>query len=248
MLVREVAALFRDYCDEPDTTFLTAANAADYLRLGYSKFRDIIVAADPNFYAISADFTLAGNVDEFDLGPAGAAPTFKLMGQDDIVLPSRLTGPRLAQIINLVRLDGNNDRLWYLRPVGNLQQLDQLSNDNQRFALVNTTLHFTYKTNATYRLWYVPADDFMAGVAGNTGVDWATGVIATNDVYIDNLHPYHDLIALLAYKQYAMRDGMMSPVVQQQIVERTNALKHYITEGINLGSNQVVHVQTETWF
>jgi len=248
MLVKEVASLFRDYCDEPDTTFLTDANVAEYLRLGYSKFRDIVVAADPNFYATSVDFTLAGNVDDIDLAPTAIAPTFKIMGKDDTTLPSRLTGPRLAQIVNLVRIDASNNRLWYLRPVGNLQQLDQLSDDNQRFALINTTLHFTYKTNATYRLWYVPADDFMTGVAGNTGVDWTTGIIPANDVFIDNLHPYHDLIALLAYKQYAMRDGLMSPVVAQQIIERTNALKHYITDGINLGSNQVVHVQTETWY
>ena len=123
----------------------------------------------------------------------------------------------------------------------------QISNDNNRYCIINKKLFFKYNSSGTYRLWYVPADDFITGLAGS-GVDWTTGITAGSDVFIDDLHPYHDLIALLAYKQYAIRDGAVSPIIDAQIRDRTKALEDYITQGINLAANQVVHVQNETWY
>ena len=240
MFVNEVADLFRDYCDEPDTTFLTNANVATYLKLGYGQFREVVINANPQFYAISQDISLS-NANSYDFATAAV----KIMGAR-----ANLTAPRVHKIVTLYKIDGSGNIVWFIKPVGNLEQLYQNISDNNRYCLVDIKLHFAYNTSGDYRLWYVPVDDYSAlapALGAGSGVDWTGGLAATT-TEIDELYQFHDLIALYAYEQYAIRDGGISAHLQAHKKKRIKELEDYVVEGKNLGANQVVHVQSETWY
>ena len=65
MIVSQIVALFRAYCDEPDATFLTDADVTSYLREGYDEFRRKVSVLDPYVYAIDVDITVSA--DSYDL-------------------------------------------------------------------------------------------------------------------------------------------------------------------------------------
>ena len=53
----ELRALFRSYADEPDTSFLSDADVALYLSIGYNRFRALVNATNEFHYALETDVT-----------------------------------------------------------------------------------------------------------------------------------------------------------------------------------------------
>ncbi len=72
MFVFEITDLFRQYCDEPDVTWLTPADVSNYLATGYREFRWQVSNLAPYTYATNVLIPAAGNV-TYDLAdPANA--------------------------------------------------------------------------------------------------------------------------------------------------------------------------------
>lgn len=66
---------------------------------------------------------------------------------------------------------------------------------------------------------YIPADT----------INWAAGIIPASNIYVDDLESHHDIIALLACRQYYALDFAENPVVQAQLSKRLNDLKAFLT-------------------
>jgi hypothetical protein len=199
--VSGVSDLFRSYCDEPDTTFLTAANVAQYLELGYNEFREFVSSVVPNTYAVEVTLTPTGT--SYDL----ATGTVKLLGAT----------PTTARMVSLlsVKTRGSNDdpnaTIW-----SGVPSKRALQTATRGYYLEGTTLYFSAQPTGTLALYYIP----------ESTVNWAN--VAGNE-WIDDLVQFHDLIALIAYKQYAIRDGAVNQALTQQMQQRMTALVTHIS-------------------
>ena len=72
MYVEEVRALFDQYIDEPDLTFLTVAQRRSALARGYDSFRQMVIDGDHWAYNKTQDYAIASTA-EIDLSTAAPA-------------------------------------------------------------------------------------------------------------------------------------------------------------------------------
>jgi hypothetical protein len=208
MNVSEVATLFRGYTDEPDTTFLTDADVSTYLTQGYNEFRTFVSALDPMTYSAKADLVWS-DTDEYDLATGAIA-----------LLGGTITGgyERLMQIHTLVDITNTSGGVGVIfEPVTSLSALDQAS---RGYMLSGSVIRLDRKFTGTLRLKYMPEQSATL---------WSNLAAAT---YIDDLTMFHDLIALYAYAQYAIRDAAQSPPVMAQINKREFQLVDYVTRRV----------------
>ncbi len=192
MFVKDVAALYRQLVDESDTTWLTNANIATYLTLGYEEFRRHVTDVDPSIYEISQQITLATPTKLYDLG--GSTNPVRLLG-------SSLTAGarRLLRLHGIVKVDAAGNQEYYLTAARNSKDLGYFSPHmytTPTYYLQNSVLHFGEPISGNYVLVYFPEQN----------VDW-TKQATSDTTFIDDLSPFHDLIAYLAAKIYAARDG-----------------------------------------
>ena len=219
MLVEEVASLFRKYTDESDTTFLTDEDVALYLYLGYSDFRQFIENIDYYAYKQSATYTNV-TTQQLDLANAGALGP-NIMGASPTV-PSE----KVKTILRVFAPnDPNTDILFFFTPVQNREALYSIPNEYlTKFCLEDTTLFFsTEPSNSTFTVDYQP----ITPVDLFTTVNIQPGAGA----YIDEFEAFHDLIALMAYEHYAIRDVAENPMVTRRMVLRKQQLVDFITRG-----------------
>ena len=219
-----VASLFRQYCDESDTTFLTDANVVTFLNIGYNQFRQLVNEQDDHYYMIRTFISIPGApASSCDLS-ATAPP---LMGQ---------TAADDARIERIVRVGlaqdgvGTTDRdiRYYLQAA---RSIIEIQNGINRYFLQGTILRFTGEYNRIV-MEYVPfgGNKFTAG-----------NIVGGGGQYIDELAGYHDLIALVAYQQYAIKDFAANPVLQAQLATRQQQLVDYLQTGRNWAArNQVI--------
>ena len=290
MNVGQVFELFKQYCDEPDTTFLTNANAATYLAMGYNEFRTTVQQVSPQAFSTDVAITVDGNSYDLSstsgnpvvlLGPAPLVTTTcsaALAAQPDIVVASttglyigqsitvnptgfaaqtttiaslntstntvtlavNLTNPMtandtvtapLAPMVSLNNVRYTNTagttRGRMFRMVSNLRTLET---DYESVSLINTVLTFSVTISGSLLLTYVP----------DPSITWASG----STTFIDNFGMFHDLIALYAYKQYAIRDAAANPIIFSQIKDREQRLQAHVLSMRQEGSQYVNRVET----
>jgi len=231
MTVTEVRDLFRQYIDEPDQTFITDAMVGAMLSRAYDEFRWGVLECDDTVYTYEVTITPTTS-STYDL--LGAA--VKVFGDD-----TNLTDPRL---VKLIALHTTTDTLINtpLEPVTGPQSLAHISGG---FYLDGTTIKFSEKRSGDLVLRYFP--QYVApggGVAVNASsgyVDWSVGGAGS---FIDNLSMFHDVIALLAAKQYFIMDGAVNDALVAQLTIRRDALTKYLTERSLDGSQYVQRVYT----
>lgn len=212
MLAEQVAALFDQFCDEDDVTFVTAAQKAIYLARGYARFRTLVRSHDPHFYHARATITLAGT-DSYDLALAGNP--VRVMGTNP-------TSTRLSSLIRVVSVDASGNWLGDYLPAASWEELHLF---DRRYLLAGTVLYFSGDVTGSVRLEYVPID----------AVDWTDIEVGDNE-FIDELDEFHDLIAMFAYGYYAVRDAADNLQLQQLMAERKLELQAYLTIGRNHGA------------
>ena len=213
----EVKSLFQSYIDEPDGTFVTNANLNTYLDAGYNEFRFRVNEYNPDFYATSAVISVNGS-DSYDLSSASGNPV-------TLVGPAPSVGAANAMIrLNAVRISNaaGTERGAIYKAVSGIRSLQA---NFQSWALIGTVLTLSESVTETFQLSYVPVADINWDVAGT---------------FIDTLGPFHDLIALYAYKQYAIRDNAVNPAWQMQLQMREIDFRHYLS-GPNYETNQYVN-------
>ena len=201
----EVVTYFRDLIDEPDTTFVTGTHVTTYLDTAYGQFRREVSNVDPMIYSKTVDFTLSGDR-TMDLtsftNTAGA--TANVLGN------SVAAGNRMQQLISLEKITGQDDVIVQYVPVSNTAAL---SFTRYSFTWQGQILRFSGSPSGTFRLRYLPEHT----------VTWTD---STNQ--LDDLTMFHDVVALLAYSQYSMRDGLENQPVLRQLNQRIAALREYL--------------------
>ena len=199
MFPSEVSAYFRDLVDEPDETFLTPGNVTTYLNVGYDQFRREVSNIDPLIYAKTVEFAVSG------------ARTVDLTALSTPVLGASVSaGNRMIQLISLHAVDGNSNVSYPFHAVGNVDALDNM---RYTFSWRGTSLCFGSDVTETVRLIYLP----------EANVTWTSGA------YFDDLTMFHDVIALFACSQYAMRDGAENQAILRQLNQRVASLREYLS-------------------
>ena len=203
MLVEEVAALFRRYMDEPDQTFVDDAQMAIWLSLAYNDFRSIANSTDPYVFTASSTFTLAN------------VRTQTLSGT--ILGATAPASDRMHQLRDIWWIDPAKPGYSSarLKPGGTVEELVDGRCD---YVLVGDSLIFNIERNGTIVVNYIPEQS----------VDWAGGIVVGSNKYIDDLNSFHDLIALIAYLQYAIVDSAENPQLLALFTRRQAQLRQYL--------------------
>ena len=223
MNTAEIKALFQAYIDEPDGTFVTNANLNSYLDAGYNEFRLRVNEYNPDFYARQVIITVNA-ANSYNLSSdAVPAEAVTLVG------PAPSVGAANAMIrLNSVRATdaAGTQRGVIYRAVSGLRSLES---NYQSWCLLGTTLTLSERLTQSFQLSYVPVAD----------INWdaAAG-------FVDMLGPFHDVIALYAYKQYAIRDNALNQAWQMQMQIREADFKSYLS-GPNYEANQYVN---QDWY
>ena len=209
----EVVSLFKQYADEPDATWLTDADIEVYLDRGYEEFRRIVTQQDP--YVYYSTVTLDYTNDVYDL--ASAASAVRILG-------ASLTHSRLEYLTGVHAVNDAGNIIWTFQIVPNYRTLNSVV---QAAMLIGTKLQLSGNRTGKVMVEYVPQSD----------IDWS---VATG--FIDDLTMFHDVIALLAYKQYAIRDGAINQPLMLQLSTRIDDLMEYMVERNNNASHYVSRV------
>ena len=215
MTPTEVAAKFRQYIDEPDQTFVSDADVEIYLDDGYREFRNMVCDINPMIYNATEEVALS-DVREYDLDPV-------FMGADTTAIP----GP-MVRLNSVVKVDSSGLVTERFGAVSNIRALEVTPSS---YYLSGTILKFTRKLTGDYTIEYVPEGD----------ITWTGSPTA----FLDNLTPFHDLVALLAYRQYAIVDGAESEPILRQTATRLREFQEYLQARAFDGYD---YVQTVPWY
>jgi len=219
-----VAEYFRFIIDEPDQTFLPNSSLGPLLAIAYDEFRFFVTDIDPNrFHKVLTTPVITTN--EFDL----ATGAFPIMGP--LVVND---GDRLQQIMRVT-----TQSLGTTPPVGTILEpvysYESLIGGSftwpNKYILQDTKLLFGSVPSAVIRVEYIP----------QTSVDWSNlSLVPGFEEWIDDLIQFHDCIALIAAKQYAMVDSATSGQIMMQYNMRMGQLKEFLTRGMLVPANRTV--------
>lgn len=208
MNTQEIANYFRALADEPDLTFLDNTQLGTLLGAAYSEFRRMVMAQDTSYYEISYN-TVAPNASSLDL--------------NNILLGQTPTQPRLERIVRIALTDGGTPPTIrrILRPAPTLEALIGGSTfGDMGYFLQNRTLQFNLQVVNPLQIQYVAADS----------TNWVAGVTAPT--YVDDLvaTEWGDLIALLAMRQFAIKDFASNPPMSEQLNKRLSDLRRFLSD------------------
>lgn len=242
----EVADLFRNYCDESDATFMDNQQIATYLNLGYEQFRKIVTEQDNNYYYNIAQIVPIGQT--YDL--ADSANPVRILGRFPTDLPMyRLLRVGYANGASYSSGTIVNYAPLYLKP--GRTTVDVTNGINMYMYINNNLLFSNNMVQSPIIIEYIPkalVDIGPAPVPPNpigTRIfePYFTVASITNPAnarFIDDLSEFHDIIALLAYRQYAIKDFATNPVLEAHRTERIEDLKDFFASGFSWAARTFV--------
>lgn len=233
MTIQQIARLFRQFVDEPNKTFLTDDDVRLYLSIAYDQYREMASQIDPKTFAEKlADLPIGNQVAvDLTLSPIVAGGTNSILGQTAFT-----SGRGMLRITDVVQTNILGDLTTIsqiLRAAGSYNDLfvpDLLAAPS--YYLQNNTLFFSGVIGA--------GNYTILGVKQQDPALWANLNATTTP---DNLVIYQDLIALLAYRNYAVRDGALSQPAEAQLAKRTSEFMEYIQFGRQMRANNRVLVE-----
>tara|TARA_R100001463_G_scaffold22736_6_gene54633 strand:- start:7550 stop:8242 length:693 start_codon:yes stop_codon:yes gene_type:complete len=228
MNVTQVMQQLNRFIDEADTTYVTDADRATWLELGYNELRERVVGVAPEIYMKNATLNL-NNSPEYDLAnpPAGDAT---LLGPN--------ATERLYRVYRLAIQNDDNTIQRYLPPYA-----DPKIFSNMRFAysngwtMVGSKLLISSPVTGKLRMEYVPFST----------VDWTKFAPADNE-FIDDLSQFHSIIPLLAAQYYQVADGASNAVLDRQLQQRLGQLDQYITQARTPEAAHYVEDRMTDWY
>lgn len=225
MFVDQVRALFDQYVDEDDLTFLSVTQRRDALSRGYDSFRQQVIAATPWAYNRQQDFTL-NDVSQLDLTTSTPA----IMGS------SAAAGTRLQRLYRIALLNTNSNVWQFLEASPTLDGVlprdyfDRWEDVPTYYVFLGTTLELSRKLNGTLRLYYLP----------EANVDWTQDTSGDNE-FIDDYGQFHKLIAMYAARDYyTVRDGERAAALEAQIYNEEQRLLGFLGVGRDVEANSMV--------
>lgn len=209
MLVEEVYSYLRSVIDDPDESFMAVSRYVSALKMGYREFRQNVYRMAPEIYETFVLATVTG---------------VNYYGLNTIILGQTTTSARASRITRVASYDATTGRdKFYYDAAGSLEQLMADAGWEARWVLQGTVLTFSLPITDQIKIYYLPADS----------VDWTGGIVPASNKYIDDLDEWHDLIALMAAKQYQIKDYALNPVLEQQRVDRLKDFRDYLSMGRN---------------
>jgi len=219
--VEDVALYFRELTDEPDQGFMTDAVAQTWLQIGYDHYYQYMVNADPERFIATHLMTLAD------------VRTYSLSG----ILLGAAAPNRLYQLVRVVNINTATGQIGtYMYPVSSREELDSIERSFNMVLLSAEALFFSANQSGDYRIDYVPVSQ----------VDWTQTTVGDNE-WIDDLIPFHDMIALYAALQYFASAGYSNPLVEQLIVVRQQAYKAHLQRSRSINAARYVHDDNPYW-
>ena len=216
--VDQVINTFRTYIDEPDQTFVPNSLVDSMLNLAYIEFRRKVTNIDPNIYAQTLDVAAPGST-QVDL-TALPAPILGATATNQNRLISLLSVYVPDQTNNVPALVFNS-----------VQSLEALQSTGDAVFFTGNILFFNRVIQRPLRIAYVPGHS----------VQFQAGLVPPAD-FIDDLDAFHDMIALYAYKQYAIADAATSQQIVGQLQIRERELIDYLSNRNTAGANYVQNV------
>lgn len=226
--VYQVTDYFRKVIDESDNTFMSQADVAQFLSIGYDEFRFFVTDIEPNIFH-RVQVTPVINLNEFDLAVT-AAPFNAILG------PNALDADRMQQMMRVTTISRGTSP-----PVGTIYEpvysYESLISSGftwpNRYMIQGTKMLFQQVPGTDLRIEYIP----------QSVVDWSNLNVPPGPPgpeWIDDLIQFHDVIALMAAKNYAIADGADSSQVQLQLKMRSDQLKEFLTRGRLVPANRWV--------
>jgi hypothetical protein len=241
----EVAQLFRRYCDEPDQSFLSDADVATYLKLGYAEFLNMVNELAPEARIRGTTINLAVGAITYDLTQAGttqaAAGTPSVLGpnpnETDPANPGVNWRPlgRMTRLQHVYELNANGTTIREIQIVSDYSKLTVPPN---KCVWSGNTLGFHMSIANPLRLLYnyeqeIGLPGFAAGAVAPDQTDqtWAGFITAFPIFNInDDFQAWHDMIPLFAYAQYAIMDAAANAQITDRLAVRKAEFMSYMQQ------------------
>ena len=223
MTIEEVAMMFRRLVDEPDTTFFSDAEVAAALKQGYAEFRGMVFKAMPEVYERTYSANVVGN----SLALAG------------VLFGASPTQPRCLRVTRIEQVSDTTATATFqglLDAAASKESLYSLGYP-VRWLLQGTNLLFSENLTRAIRINYLPADQ----------LNWTAGIVPASNVSIDDITDYHDLIALFAVQQYAIKDFASNKVLMQQYAKRVADFQSFLSSGRGGDAARWVQSEGDGW-
>lgn len=229
MLCTAIAALTRQYIDEPTQDFVTNSQLAGWLEQAYREFRALVSQKDQNYLSREHQISATGTFTD-------------LKG---ILLPPNPTQPQMQRLLRVLQYSapGNSQYPVILAPVPSLEGLKSALNSNWTGAY--------FLDRGTGRLWVngnVSGVPLTLQYIPEPNINWATAIAPGSTVALeDGLDDWHEMIALLACRRYFIRDGVTNKVVDGLIKESKSTLFAYLGMGTSNASGYIRHESSTPW-
>lgn len=233
MTIQQIARLFRQYVDEPNKTFLTDDDVRLYLQIAYDQFREIATQCDPKTFAEQlADLPLQNNTTiDLTLSPIVAGGTNSILGSAAFT-----AGRGMLHLTDVVKTSVLGD----LTTITEIMRAAGSYNDLYVPDLLAASTYYFQKDKLFLSDELGGVFLTILGVKQQNPTLWSN---LASTAFPDDLVLYHDLIALLAYRNYAVRDGALAPAAEAQLAKRTAEFMEYIQFGRAIRANNRVLVE-----
>lgn len=199
----EVMDLFKDYIDEPDENYVSDGDLARYLSIAYNEFRSLIRQLTPNAYQQRTTLTFTAQ-SEYDLNSDTSSEPVTVLGSTPSVGHNMLT---LIAVADTPGAPSDMVPTGFWKGVVNPRSM--WMTDRRMYIWVGSILRLSYSHTGLVTIYY----------------DASVAVTWTNPTdFIDDFVDWHDLIPLLGWKQYAIRDNASNPLLLDQLMSRKQDL------------------------
>tara|TARA_R100001530_G_scaffold41608_1_gene31828 strand:- start:161 stop:880 length:720 start_codon:yes stop_codon:yes gene_type:complete len=217
MLVNELVNLFRQYVDEPDQTYLSDIDVQTYLQLGYKEFRNMITDYAPFTYATKV------RIDTINQrSVATIAPNFTNLNNVVVTIEGATVpaGNKLERIIRIYR------------PISDDVTNVDFHADSYEYQAVTErkalyTTFNSYWLGSDARIYFDSAPGVPLVIEYAVDIDVTVFALPFLHVWFDRFDQFHDVIALLASKHYAIREQAENPVAANRLQERIIAMREF---------------------
>ena len=223
MNIADIATYFRNIADEPDKTFLTDAELSVLLEAAWKQYMAIIHEADEEAFTGILNVTMTGTTVDLTVAPYNLlSNTIAFNGSGKMV--------RLQSVIKRDSTSGVPSFVY--QAAHSLDEWAQSS--DSLYILSNKTLSFNRS---------LAGDDITLVYTYLPTIDWTkidSTAVGYTVQYPDEFDFYHDIIALLTYKQYAIKDATQNIPMLQHLSERIAEMKGFFQKGQSFSGNQYV--------